>query len=363
MRVQESDLAAAARILVVDDLVENQKLLTRILERAGYRHIRCTADGREVAEIVAGFRPDLILLDLHMPAFDGFQVLQQLAPELENGGYLPVLMLTGDATTEAKRSALSLGAQDFLKKPFDSTEVLLRIRNLLETRFLYRSLEIHNATLENRVEERTAELRESQLEIVERLAFAAEIRDDDTGRHTQRVGELSARLAAALQLDAHKIELIRRAAPLHDVGKIGIPDSILLKPGRLSPEEVAIIRTHAAIGARILSGGKSELVVIAASIALNHHERWDGSGYPGGLAGDAIPIEAQIVAVADVFDALTHRRPYRAAWPVSAVLDEIERTSGSHFSPDVVSELTRSGCYRQVTPTPAQPVPHLTGEF
>jgi putative two-component system response regulator len=346
----------SARILVVDDERANVTLLSRILTRAGYEQVTVTTEPEEVASLFGAFEPDLILLDLHMPKLDGFAVLRQLAPRLNGGGYLPVLMLTGDASHEAKRGALELGVKDFVAKPFEPAEILLRINNLLETRFLYRALESQNAVLETRVDERTRELRESQIEIVERLARAAEIRDDDTGRHTERVGNLSALLAEALGLGRRQVELIRRAALLHDVGKIGIPDSILLKPGGLTASELEVIRSHTVIGARILSGGQSELVKIAERIALSHHERWDGAGYPSGLAGEAIPLEARIIAVADVLDALCHRRPYRPAWPMEKVLAQIARESGRHFDPAVVAALMASRCYSRVVLSPILPL-------
>ena len=344
--------AESARLLLVDDEESNIRLLHRILTRAGYLHITGTTDPRQVEALVNDMHPDLVLLDLHMPHLDGFAVLRLLAPKLTGGGYLPVLMLTGDATPEAKRGALSLGAKDFVAKPFDATEVLLRIRNLLETRFLYRALEHQNSALEVRVKERTRDLQRSQLEIVERLVRAAQIRDDATGRHTQRVGDLSALLAEALGAGIHFVDLIMRAAPLHDVGKIGIPDNILLKAGKLTPAEMEIVKSHTTIGAKMLSGGQSELVKMAERIALSHHERWNGRGYPQGLAGEAIPLEARIVGLADFLDALTHNRPYRAAWPMREVLAEVQRQSGKHFDPTVVAALFESRCYEAMLEPP-----------
>jgi putative two-component system response regulator len=345
-----------ARILIVDDQDANIGLLRRILSREGYEQVRSTTDGCEAAGIFAEFKPDLVLLDLHMPNRDGFQVLEDLGPAINNGGYLPVLMLTGDASVEAKRGALSLGAKDFLAKPFDATEVMLRIRNLLETRFLYLSLENQNAVLETRVEARTRDLMRSQIEILERLARAGEIRDDDTGRHTQRVGQLSSNLARALGLPGHTVDSLRCVAPLHDVGKIGIPDSILRKPGILTDDELVVMRTHTVIGAQILSGGLSDLMMAAGRIALSHHEWWNGAGYPHGISGNQIPIEARIVAVADVLDAVTHARPYRPAWPMDAALKEIQRKSGSHFDPDVVEALMKSRCHLLIPLTPTTPM-------
>lgn len=340
---------ASARILVVDDTEMNLRLMRRILQGAGYSDIRTAPDGNDILAVFVEFHPDLILLDLHMPGKDGFEVLRDLQPAM-NAGYLPVLMLTGDLSAETKHRALALGAKDFLVKPFDTAEVVLRIQNLLETRFLYLSLD-------TRVRERTADLEQSQYEILERLARAAEIRDDDTGRHTQRVGELSAKLAAAAGLPSRVVALIRHASPLHDVGKIGIPDAILRKPGNLTKNEMAVMRTHTTIGAQILSGGQSELVSMAERIALGHHEWWNGGGYPHEISGADIPIEARIVGLADFIDALSHHRPYREAWPMHRVLEEVKVRSGTHFDPNLVEKLISSGAYRRVSITPATPTP------
>ena len=337
--------ASSARILVVDDTEMNLRLMRRILTGAGYSDIRTATDGNDILALFVEFNPDLILLDLHMPGKDGFEVLKDLQPAM-NAAYLPVLMLTGDLSPETKRHALALGAKDFLVKPFDTAEVVLRIQNLLETRFLY-------VSLDTRVRERTADLEQSQYEILERLARAAEIRDDDTGRHTQRVGELSGKLAAAAGLPARIVDLIRHAAPLHDVGKIGIPDEILRKPGNLTRNEMAVMRTHTTIGAQILSGGQSELVSMAERIALGHHEWWNGTGYPHEVAGADIPIESRIVGLADFIDALSHRRPYRDAWSMEKVLDEAKKRSGTHFDPNLVEKLIASAAYRRVSITPA----------
>jgi putative two-component system response regulator len=320
------------RILIVDDEPANVGLLTRILQREGYTDVLGITDSRQAPGLVEEFRPDLILLDLRMPGLDGFGVLEAIKPHLTNGNYLPVLTLTADASDQMKQAALSRGSKDFLAKPFNPIEVLLRIQNLLELRFLY----LH---LETAVRDRTRELEEAQIEIVERLARAAEFRDEDTARHTRRIGDVAAQLGRAIGLDETHVDLIRRAAPLHDVGKIATPDGILLKPGPLTPEEWQIMRQHAAIGSHMLAGGSSVLMQVAERIARSHHERWDGSGYPDGLAGEAIPIEARLVAVADVLDALTHERPYRAAWPLAKVLALIESNRGTHFDPRIVDAL------------------------
>jgi putative two-component system response regulator len=330
-----------AHILIVDDQRPNVRLLERLLQQAGYAAAQGTSDPRQVAELFNELQPDLMLLDLHMPHMDGFAVMEALSPRIPAGSYFPILVVTADITPEAKRRALSAGARDFLSKPFDTTEVLLRIKNLLETRFLHLQLQNQNQALEAKVRERTRELEQAQIEILQRLAQAAEFRDDDTGQHTQRVGQLAALLARDLGLPKQQIELIRLAAPLHDLGKIGIPDHILLKPGRFSGAEYEHMKAHATIGARILSGGRYPLLRMAEEIAYAHHERWDGSGYPQGLAGEAIPLTGRIVAVADTFDALTHERPYKYAWPIAEALDEIARQGGNKFDPRVVAALMR----------------------
>jgi putative two-component system response regulator len=259
---------------------------------------------------------------------------------IADASYLPILMLTGDDTPEAKRDALSRGAKDFLNKPFNSDEVLLRIGTLLETRFLYLQIQSQNQILEAKVRDRTRELEAAQIEIIERLARAAEFRDDNTGQHTARVGQMAALIAKQIGLPDSEVSLIRRAAPLHDVGKIGIPDSILLKLGKLTKEEFEIVKTHTTIGARILSGSHFTILRLAEEIALTHHERWDGNGYSG-IVGDAIPLAGRIVAVADVFDALTQKRPYKAAWPVGDAIAEIERQRSRQFDPALVDAFLR----------------------
>ena len=335
----QRELIRNARILIVDDQEANVQLLERILGRRGYTNLRRLTDSREVAAVYNEFRPDLLLLDLHMPHQDGFTVMDGLKALIPPGSFFPILVLTADITPEAKQRALSIGAKDFLTKPFDPIEVLLRIENLLETRFLHLALRDHNQMLEQRVGERTKELEEAHFEMLERLAVAAEFRDDQTGQHTRRVGETAAILARNLGLARDQVELIRHAAPLHDVGKIGIPDNILLKPGPLTPEEFEVIKTHTTIGARILAGGKFPLLQMAEEIALSHHERWDGKGYPRGLRGEAIPLPGRIVALADVFDAIISKRPYKKARSPEEATTELKRGAGTQFDPRVVDAL------------------------
>src|SRR5579862_3116633 len=244
-----------AFVLIVDDEQRNVLLLQRLLEAAGFDRLTCLTDPRDVQAACMRQVPDLILLDLHMPNLDGFAVLDLLNPLITDEGYLPVLVLTADITQQAKRRALAAGAMDFLTKPFDAEEVVLRTKNLVRTRLLHLVVREQNALLDERVRLRTRELEEAQVEILDRLALTAEYRDDDTGEHTKRVGDLSSYIARALGLGDEMVDMIRLAAPLHDLGKVGVPDSILHKPGKLSPEEIAVVKEHCAIGAKILTGG------------------------------------------------------------------------------------------------------------
>ena len=335
------DQILTGRILMVDDEESNLELLRRILEPAGFTDLQETTDPFQVLPLCRQSPPDLVLLDIAMPGKNGFQVLAELRKDMGEGEYLPVLVLTSDHSPETKRQSLSAGAQDFLTKPLSPAEVRLRVRNLLQTRFLHLALLDHNRHLEERVRERTAELEEAHAQILARLARAAEYRDDETGEHTRRVGRLSGSIAQELGLDPEEVSLILRVAPLHDVGKIGIPDHILLFPGRLTPEHMQVMRSHTEIGGDLMAGSGIPLLDLAEQIARTHHERWDGSGYPAGLAGEDIPIAGRIVAVADSFDALSHRRPYEAAWAVEDAWWEIARKAGTDFDPGVVDAFTR----------------------
>lgn len=333
-------LRTAAHLLVIDDEEANLRLMTTMLRHAGYRYVTTMSDPRQLEERLAAVPPDLVLLDLHMAHRDGFEVLKALRPWIV-AEHLPVLVLSGDLSSEARRKALSLGARDFVGKPFDFTELTLRVRNQLETRLLYLDIRKQNRALLEAIHGRTQELEHTRIEMLERLAIAAEYRDDDTSRHTERVGTMAARVASAMGMHADEVHLIRRASPLHDVGKIGIPDALLLKPSRLTDDEMVVMRTHTTIGASILGGSEAPLLKLAEVIALSHHERWDGGGYPNRLAGDTIPLAGRIVAVADAFDALTNDRPYRKAKPVRDSLEEVRSECGRQFDPAVVSALER----------------------
>lgn len=351
---------AQSRILIVDDDASVVRSLRQILAQDGFGQIASTTNPRRTRELFLKFMPDLVVLDLRMPEVDGFQVMEDLRPLRPEGEFLPVLVLTGDASMEVKRRALAQGANDFLQKPFDIVEVSLRIRHLLETRQLHRRLSDQNLALELRVQERTRQRDKAQEEMLQRLAAAGEARDDDTGRHTQRVGQLAARVAEVLGLPPSMTNLIRQAAPLHDLGKIGIPDSVLLKPGKLTPEEFGIMRNHTIIGARILAEGQCDVVRMAAAIARSHHERWDGTGYPDRLAGEAIPIAARIVGLVDVFDALTHDRPYRPAWPYERVLEHVAKERGKHFDPEICDAFLSVVAHLADDHCEADAIPELT---
>ncbi len=324
-----------SKILIVDDSDNNVNLLESILLDAGYKHIQSTMDSREAAKIFKESKPDLVLLDLNMPHLNGFQVMEQLN-EIEQESYLSVMVLTAQNDHETKIKALDAGAQDFLIKPFDFIEVNLRIKKMLKIKFLSNQAKQQNENLEKIVHERTLELQETRRETIYRLGRAAEFRDNETGLHVVRMSRISARLAQEIGLDKKECELILNASPMHDLGKIGIPDSILLKPGKLDAEEWEIMKTHSSIGAQILSRGRHELTKLAKVIALCHHEKWDGSGYPNGLKGDRIPLPARIVSIADCFDALTSTRPYKPAWSFKDTADEMDRITGLNFDPDLM---------------------------
>lgn len=326
-----------APILVAEDDGAVRDLLKRVLRDSGFRRVHAVGHAHDVMPALFETGAQLLLLDLHMPDGSGFDVLTDVQAQVPEPVRPLVVVLTGDHSRETRHRALAEGAADFLTKPLDNLEVLLRIRNLLRTRALQRELERHNERLEDMVRERTAEVDRTQFEVLLRLSRAAEHRDDDTGQHTRRVANLAGALALRLQLDVREAELICRGALLHDIGKIGLPDSVLLKPGALTPEERGVMQRHTLAGAAILSGSQVRLLQVAEEIALCHHERWDGTGYPHGLAGEKIPIAARIVSVADTFDALISERPYKSAWPVDIALAEIRRMSGAQFDPAVVT--------------------------
>ena len=327
-----------APILIVDDHEENVRLLERLLHDAGYTRIDTTTDPTAVCALHARNRYGLILLDLRMPGMDGFDVMEALS-RTESEGYLPVLVVT--AEPDQKLRALHAGAKDFIGKPFDLAEVLARVHNMLEVRLLQRELRQHGETLEARVRTRTAELEASYLEMILTMTRAAEYKDQDTGAHVHRISYYCREFAGKLGMDAEFTQRIGVASPMHDIGKIGIPDLVLLKRGSLNPEEWTIMKQHSAMGAEILGASVSPYVHMGAEIAQNHHERWDGSGYPNGLRGEVIPLTARIMNICDIYDALRSRRPYKPAIRHEQAVDIIVkgdgRTSPGHFDPALVA--------------------------
>jgi putative two-component system response regulator len=326
---------SSERILIVDDEPANLKLLAKMLHSQGYQGLELVDDPRKVLGLYQTLQPDLILLDLQMPHLDGFQVMEQL--QATNDPLLPpIVILTAQHDKASLLRALAAGARDFIGKPFDRNELLMRVRNLLDAQLAHRLLYDQKEVLERMVQQRTEEVRRTQLQVVQRLGKAAEHRDEETGNHILRMSHTSALLAKAIGWSEADCELLLNASPMHDIGKIGIPDAILLKPGRFEPHEWEIMKTHAAIGAKLLDGDDTPLMRMARDIALTHHEKWDGSGYPHGLAGEAIPQVGRIAALADVFDALTSERPYKKAWPVEKAVETIKESSGKHFDPALV---------------------------
>ncbi|MDP8263992.1 MAG: response regulator [Candidatus Aceula lacicola] len=324
-----------AKILIIDDQKLHIGLLEDILRKSGYANIESTTDPQEGIEFYKDKKPDLILLDLDMPKIDGFSVIEQLK-EIADGERLPLLALSPDRGQDICLKALEAGATDFIAKPYEGIEVLVRIRNIIEAQFLNNQVRDQNKILEEKVKDRTRELTDTRLDIIRRLARAAECRDEDTGTHIVRMSKLCVKLGQAVGLDSHQSELLLNASPLHDIGKIGIPDSVLLKPGKLDTSEWEIMKSHTTLAAQLLTGSDSELMKMGETIALTHHEKWDGSGYPVGLKGEEIPLVGRIVAICDVFDALLSKRPYKKAWAIDDAVAEIGYASGKHFDPELV---------------------------
>ncbi|HQZ38522.1 MAG TPA: response regulator [Vicinamibacterales bacterium] len=348
-------LSSAAHILAIDDEPLNVELVKMLLARAGFTNVSGLTDARQVEAFIASTPPDLVLLDVHMPERDGFDVLDALAP-LIHADRLPVIVVTGDDSSDVRRQALTRGARDFVTKPFDFTEIAIRVRNQLETRLLFHDLRKQNRSLRDSVRGRTLELESARIEMIERLAMASEYRDDSTNNHNTRVGRIISTLATAMGRSPSDADLLARASALHDVGKIGIPDALLRKPGPLTSLEAQVMQSHTTIGARILGGSDMPLLRLASTIALTHHERWDGSGYPRGLKGHDIPLPGRMVAIADAFDAMTTDRPYRQGRTPEMAIAAIEEERGRQFDGDIVDALM--ACDREtLSAGPSLPTP------
>jgi putative two-component system response regulator len=327
---------ADAHILIVDDEPSIVRLLTRALKEVGYTSPQGFTDPIAALASFDEVAPDLIVLDINMPVMTGYDFLSDLSQRLNVDTFLPVLMISGLPEPETRLQALQAGADHFLTKPIDLKVFTAHVRSLLETRFMSLRVNEVRGVLEELVRRRTVQLQQAHVEILDRLGRVAEYRDDATGQHTDRVGQLCGLIARELGLPHERAILIARTAPLHDLGKVAIADAVLLKKGPFDESERETMSKHSALGAKLLSGGTSELVQMAEEIALFHHERWDGRGYPCGLEADEIPMTARIVAVADTLDALIHVRPYKAAWTLPDAMAEIERERGAQFDPQVV---------------------------
>lgn len=348
---------STAKILIVDD---DQFIVTfcqSLLWELGYENCISQIDSTRAMATILAERPDLIILDVMMPGLSGVDLLRVIRGH-EELTHVPVLILTASSDRTTKATVLELGATDLLTKPIDLSELAPRVRNALTIKKYHDGLRDYARTLEEAVRARTADLESSRMDVVHCLARAVEYRDDHTGRHVERVGRYAGLIGEAMSLEAETCRMLQLAAQLHDVGKIGVSDDVLLKPGRLTPEEYERMqrhtlfgkkiveqmsdrdwekmRQHVQIGSKILEAPRSPLLAMAARIALTHHERWDGTGYPLGLAGEDIPLEGRVTAVADVFDALSSRRPYKPAFSLEKCFEIIEQERGSHFDPKVI---------------------------
>jgi putative two-component system response regulator len=353
-------VASLAKVMVVDDESTNIKVVRRLLELAGYSRFVTTTESIAAISLLRDERPDIVLLDLMMPQVSGLDILAEVRFD-EELSYIPIVILTAVTDRETKLRALELGATDFLGKPLDPSELVARVRNVLAVKAYQDRLRNYSKDLEAAVRQRTAELEASRRDVTHCLARAAEYRDDDTGYHIVRVGKYARLLGEVLGITGDQSDIFEQAAQLHDVGKIGIPDTVLLKPGKLTSEEFDVMRTHcnfgqhilnpisqseeeiirrhAAVGAKILEVGTSPVLALAEKIALTHHEWWDGRGYPARLVGEQIPLEGRITAVADVFDALSSKRCYKGAFALDKCFEIIESERGTHFDPTVVDAL------------------------
>lgn len=316
---------AKPTILVVDDVPSNIDVLVAIL-RSDYK-VKAATSGERALALARASPPDLILLDIMMPGMDGYEVCRRLKADPKTSA-IPVIFVTALSEEANEEEGFAAGGVDYLTKPVSPAIVRARVRTHL-------ALHAEQQELERQVQERTKEIADTQLEIIRRLSVAAEYKDEDTGLHIIRMGHFTRIIAQRLGLDPFSLEVLYHAVPMHDVGKIGIPDRILLKPGKFDPEEWEIMKQHTTIGASIIGDHSAALLHSAKAIALTHHEKWDGSGYPQGLTGEDIPLFGRIAAIADVFDALTSKRPYKKAWPIEDAAEEIKKQSGHHFDPEV----------------------------
>lgn len=323
-------------VLIVDDTPTNLKLMETLTRKIGDGIIATTQiDPLEGLQWCEAHEVDLLIVDYMMPNLDGIEFIRRFRA-LPGHDETPVLMVTADHERDTRYAALDAGATDFLNKPIDSREFRSRVRNMLALQHSRKEIANRAQWLESEVAKRTEEIVARELEMIMRLSRAAEFRDPETGAHIQRMSNYSKLIAEQLGLPGAEQDVILKASPMHDIGKIAIPDHILLKPGKLTEAEFEAMKRHAEYGYEILKNSRAPLLDKAAIIARSHHEKYDGSGYPFGLKGDAIPLHGRIVAVADVFDALTTERPYKKPWEIERALDFLRHNSGSHFDPSCV---------------------------
>ena len=325
-------------VVIVDDNPVNLTVMEHLVGRVDGASPRLFRRSEEGLSWCREHDPDLVIVDYKMPDIDGLTFIERMRA-LPGRGELPLLMVTANTDRDLRRQALEAGATDFLHKPVDRAEFTARVRNMLRLRGMTRRLTDRAIELEHAVAKATRAIATTERDTLLCLARAAEFRDPETGAHVVRMAEYSKTIAGAMGGDLEFQTLIRKAAPLHDVGKLGTPDQILLKPSRLSAEEMDVMKQHTTIGWQILREHRSPVLQMGATIAWTHHEKWDGSGYPRGLSGESIPMEGRIVAVADVLDALTSVRPYKPAWEPDAARAFIEKGSGKHFDPSCVAAL------------------------
>lgn len=329
-------------VFLIDDSISAISFMTRIIEKEPDLRVRSFLKPRDALQVLALKEevPDLIIVDYTMPEMNGIEVIEQIGKTLDIGD-VPIIMATSETDAAIKLGAMEAGATEFLNKPVNAAELIVRIRNLMRLRRAQKDLAKRAAELEHDIAIARIKLEDQEKEIIWRLSKAMARRHGETAEHLDRVAVVAKLIADELGLDEQTSKAIYAASPLHDVGKIGVADSVLLKPGKLTPDEFAEMRQHAAWGEEILRDSSSALIQTAARIAQSHHEKWDGTGYPQGLVGGDIPLEARIVAIADVFDALCSERPYKAAWPMPVAFQEIIRCSGSHFDPVCVAAFCR----------------------
>jgi response regulator RpfG family c-di-GMP phosphodiesterase len=328
-------MTASQEILIIDDTDVNLILFAALVKKLDGCHPHTFPDARQGLEWAANNMPDLVIVDYMMPDMDGLEFIEKFR-ELPGRESVPVLMITANDQKQLRYRALDIGANDFLTKPVDKVEFLARSKNMLTLNEARKLLADRATWLAEEVRKATHEIVQRERETVVRLSKAAEYRDPETGAHILRMAHYSRLIAQKLGLPVADQELLLEAAPMHDIGKVGIADKILLKPGRLEPEEFEIMKQHSVVGYELLKGSSSRVLQAGAEIALGHHEKFDGSGYPNGLKGEEIPIFSRIVAVADVFDALTSERPYKKAWTLEAAVDLLVEGKGKHFDPACV---------------------------